>query len=397
MCKWLCLAVALFGVALRAQSPGIVLVGTAPSGACPQGAIGQLVNSSGHIWTCQSITGGVGTWTDATGGGGGGTVTAVTGVAPVASSGGTTPAISMHVADGSDNGYLASADWSTFNGKQPALSLLPGTYANTDLCTYTASGTVLNCNTATSTFQSSLGLAEGTYTNGDWCSYTASGTLLNCNNAAPQAALSLVKGTYSDGDTCTYTASGTVLNCNTAPSAGNFVNIGSAVTWTGCSFSGGKCSVSGSSTTTVTVSVIPGTYLGLVIKVGNMSQTGSGSTPDIQMTFNSDTTSGHYDRAYNYASGGANTQNGTAFIAIATAPTSGTYSAGFTVTLEDYATSTSSYRTVHGEGSTQYASNTNVYMNGGSWHSTAAITSITFTIGSNDFAAGTWFSIYGLN
>lgn len=70
MCKWLCLAVALFGVALRAQSPGIVLVGTAPSGACPQGAIGQLVNSSGHIWTCQSITGGVGTWTDATGGGG---------------------------------------------------------------------------------------------------------------------------------------------------------------------------------------------------------------------------------------------------------------------------------------------------------------------------------------
>ena len=182
---------------LGAQSPGIVLVGTAPSGACPQGAIGQLVNSSGHIWTCQSITGGVGTWTDATGGGGGGTVTAVTGVAPVASSGGTTPAISMHVADGSDNRYVASRDWNTFNGKQPALSLLPGTYANTDLCTYTASGTVLNCNTATSTFQSSLGLAEGTYTNGDWCSYTASGTLLNCNNAAPQANLSLVAGTYT--------------------------------------------------------------------------------------------------------------------------------------------------------------------------------------------------------
>jgi len=30
----------------------------------------------------------------------------------------------MHVADASDNGYLASADWSTFNGKQAALSLI---------------------------------------------------------------------------------------------------------------------------------------------------------------------------------------------------------------------------------------------------------------------------------
>ena len=183
MCKWLCLAVALFGVALRAQSPGIVLVGTAPSGACPQGAIGQLVNSSGHIWTCQSITGGVGTWTDATGGGGGGTVTAVTGVAPVASSGGTTPAISMHVADGSDNGYLASADWSTFNGKQPALSLLPGTYVNGDLCTYTASGTLLNCNTA---------IPTGTVTTVSVA--TANGVSGSVANASTTPAITLTLG-----------------------------------------------------------------------------------------------------------------------------------------------------------------------------------------------------------
>ena len=48
---------------------------------------------------------------------GSGTVTSVTGTAPVVSSGGATPAISMHVADRTDNGYLASADWATFNGK----------------------------------------------------------------------------------------------------------------------------------------------------------------------------------------------------------------------------------------------------------------------------------------
>ena len=44
-------------------------------------------------------------------------VTAVTGTAPVVSSGGTTPAISMAAATGSVNGYLTSADWTTFNGK----------------------------------------------------------------------------------------------------------------------------------------------------------------------------------------------------------------------------------------------------------------------------------------
>ena len=50
-------------------------------------------------------------------------VTSVAGTAPVASSGGTTPTISMHVADSTHDGYLSSTDWSTFNGKQPA-----GTY-----------------------------------------------------------------------------------------------------------------------------------------------------------------------------------------------------------------------------------------------------------------------------
>jgi len=48
-----------------------------------------------------------------------GTVTAVTGTAPVVSSGGTAPAISMPVATSSVNGYLSSTDWATFNAKQP--------------------------------------------------------------------------------------------------------------------------------------------------------------------------------------------------------------------------------------------------------------------------------------
>ena len=48
---------------------------------------------------------------------GSGTVTSVTGSAPVVSSGGTTPAISMAAATASVNGYLTSTDWNTFNNK----------------------------------------------------------------------------------------------------------------------------------------------------------------------------------------------------------------------------------------------------------------------------------------
>jgi len=44
-------------------------------------------------------------------------VTSVTGTAPVVSSGGATPAISMAAANTTTSGYLTSTDWNTFNGK----------------------------------------------------------------------------------------------------------------------------------------------------------------------------------------------------------------------------------------------------------------------------------------
>lgn len=49
-------------------------------------------------------------------------VSSVSGTAPVVSSGGSTPAISMASATGSVSGYLASTDWATFNSKQAALT-----------------------------------------------------------------------------------------------------------------------------------------------------------------------------------------------------------------------------------------------------------------------------------
>jgi len=113
------------GTAAWAQvsNPSIVLVVSAPSGSCTQNLPDQQVVSLGTIYTCQS-----GTWAQV-----GGSVSSVTATSPLTSSGGATPNLSLHVADASVNGYLASTDWSTFNGKQAALSLVAGTMSLSSL------------------------------------------------------------------------------------------------------------------------------------------------------------------------------------------------------------------------------------------------------------------------
>lgn len=59
-----------------------------------------------------------------------GTVVAVTGTAPVVSSGGIAPNISMAAANTSTDGYLTSTDWNTFNNKAPATSGTSILYGN---------------------------------------------------------------------------------------------------------------------------------------------------------------------------------------------------------------------------------------------------------------------------
>jgi hypothetical protein len=64
----------------------------------------------------------------------GGTVTSVSGTAPIASSGGNTPAISISQATTSTDGYLSSTDWNTFNGKAtyPSQTGNSGKFLKTD-------------------------------------------------------------------------------------------------------------------------------------------------------------------------------------------------------------------------------------------------------------------------
>ena len=96
-------------------------------------------------------------------------VTSVTGTAPVVSSGGTTPAISMAAANTSTNGYLTSTDWNTFNNKgsgtvTSVAALTLGT-TGTDLSSTVANGTTtpvitLNVPTASATNRGALSSAD---------------------------------------------------------------------------------------------------------------------------------------------------------------------------------------------------------------------------------------------
>ena len=104
-----------------------------------------------------------------------GSVTSVTGTAPVVSSGGATPAISMAAATTSVNGYLTSTDWTTFNNKgsgtvTSVAAITLGT-TGTDLSSTVATGTTtpvitLQVPTASATNRGALSAADWTTFNG---------------------------------------------------------------------------------------------------------------------------------------------------------------------------------------------------------------------------------------
>ena len=77
------------------------------------GTAGQLLQTDGS-----------GNLTWATGGGGG-TVANVTASAPLASSGGTNPNLTITQASNSSAGFISSGDWTTFNSKQNNLGFTP--------------------------------------------------------------------------------------------------------------------------------------------------------------------------------------------------------------------------------------------------------------------------------
>jgi len=149
--------------------------------------------AAGYVLTSDAT--GNATWQ--TGGGGG--VTSVTGTAPVVSSGGTTPAISMHAADTSHDGYLSSADWTAFNGKQATLGFTP--VANTETISTSSplsGGGDLSANRTISITKAD-GSTNGYLASSDWTAFNSKAAVSRRTISLTNATVFLVAaGSQSD-------------------------------------------------------------------------------------------------------------------------------------------------------------------------------------------------------
>ena len=149
----------------------------------------------------------------------GGTVTSVTGTAPVVSSGGNTPVISMAKATSSVDGYLSATDWNTFNskgsGSVTSVSATAGTGISVTGSPITSSGTLNITNTApdqTVVLTAGTGIStSGTYPNF---------TITNTNPSSGGTVTSVASGTGLTGGPITTT--GTLSIANTGVTAGTY-------------------------------------------------------------------------------------------------------------------------------------------------------------------------------
>lgn len=111
------------GTILIRINAGSTLGGTDSNAQITGSSNGQLITYDGGngYYKNTSLTGGSGISVSASANGvltvANSGVLGVTATSPVASSGGQNPVISMPAASASQNGYLTSTDWSTFNGK----------------------------------------------------------------------------------------------------------------------------------------------------------------------------------------------------------------------------------------------------------------------------------------
>ena len=159
-----------------------------------QGTAGQVLTSAG--------TGATPTWTTPTTG----TVTSVSGTAPIASSGGATPAISISQATTSTDGYLSSTDWNTFNSK-----------GNGTVTSVTATSPVTSTGGATPVIAmpAATGSVNGYLTSTDWTTFNnkGSGTVTSVSGTGTVNGISLSGTVTSSGN---LTLGGTLSNVSLA-------------------------------------------------------------------------------------------------------------------------------------------------------------------------------------
>jgi hypothetical protein len=160
-----------------------------------------------------------------------GTVTSVTGTAPISSSGGNTPAISISQATTSTNGYLSSTDWNTFNNKQTAYTNLTniGLLANATGWLYNNGSGTFSYSTPTA---SDVGAVPTSRTISTTTPLSGGGALSSNLTLSMPAATTSVSGylTSTDWNTFNNKGSGTVTSVSVVSANGLAGTVATATT-----------------------------------------------------------------------------------------------------------------------------------------------------------------------
>ena len=171
-----------------------------------------------------------------------GTVTSVTATAPVASTGGTTPVISMPAATTSVSGYLTSTDWNTFNGK--------------------GNGTVTGV-TATSPVASSGG-------------------------TAPVISMAAATASVNGYMTSTYAAKLDGIAAGATANTGTVTSVATSGTVSGLTLTGGTITTTGTITLGGTLAVTPSNFASQTAKTFLAAPNGAAGTPTFRAMVASD-------------------------------------------------------------------------------------------------------------
>jgi len=310
------------------------------------------------------------------------------------------------------NGQVLTADSTQAFGVKWAT---PASAASVPTCADTSgSGTVQSCTTSPSFVPAAGSVIVYTTTTAN----TGTGLTINVNSlgaksvAKWQNTTTLAAGDLAASSQVVMTYDGTnwemgpIANAPSGGSSGNYVNLGSTVTWSmssgSGSFANGVFTV-GTPGPAITASSIPGTYAELIFQCEGRGSASNGGD-DADFTFNGDT-AGNYYVQRNYATnttiatGSAQGQTSALLWYVSDASATANMSGGGSLSIQDYAGTTFTKRIfASGSHTTGLAAgNQFIYTSAGMWNSTAAITSITNTIGAGNYIAGSTCAIYGKN
>jgi hypothetical protein len=202
--------------------------------------------------------------------------------------------------------------------------------------------------------------------------------------------------------TVTFGVTGSNIQATAASGGGGaWTNISSAVTWIGCTYASGVCTVTGPFGN-LDISAIPGTYSNIkIVAVANTSSSyGSGQT--FNMIVNADSGNNYDSSVWETNPGGTGAVAQQATGAINLTGVAGSSVANSSTALElffpQYANSTSGFwKICQGTASEEYSGGVSLATIAGAWHNTVPITELTFQMAGNYETNGSTWQIFGQN